>query len=481
MHFLSIAVLFFVTSCQEFISVKHGNIAAPAPAPYIETSWIRQIGFETLGASSASGEACYKVETDSNGNIYCAGFTAGSLGEATAGSDDAFIMKLSPSGSLIWIKQFGAISAPTATGSEIVYSLKVDAAGNIYAAGVCASLAEPNAGGYDIFVTKLNSSGDIQWIKQFGATTTPTATANEYPSALALDALGNIYIGGQTHSSLFEANGGGGDIFLMQLNSSGDLNWGKQFGAVTAPGAASSAHDGCSDIHYKSDSEIYCGGFTGSALAEANGGSSDVMLMKFNSTGVVSWITQLGATTIGANAAGNETCAGLDLDTSGNIFCGGQTTGNLAEINGGANDIIVAKFSSAGAPLWIKQLGSVTMPGAKSSAADNCLALKLDSSGNIFCAGTTGGALGETFGGGTNNPYILKMTPAGDISWVKQLGADTFPSVVQLTGNPCRDLAIHNNQPICAGRTGSQFAETNTGNAGDLLIFKLKSDGTLDL
>ena len=478
MRFLLILFMFAVVSCQESFTINYGNIATSVP----ETSWIKQIGFETLGANASAGENCVASHMDSAGNIYCAGFTSGNLGEANAGSDDAFIMKINSSGSVVWTKQFGSVTTPTATGTDLFYSISVDSTGNIYAVGATSSaLAEANAGGYDIFTTKLNSAGDVQWIKQYGATTAPGATGHDYPFSLTLDASGNIYIGGQTLSPLFEANGGSGDIVLMKLDSSGDITWGKQFGAVTSPGAASSGSDSCSSVYYKSDSEIYCVGSTASALGEANGGSSDVLLFKFNSLGVVSWTTQLGATTIGANAAGSDSCGKIDLDSSGNIYCGGTTSGNLAEASGGSNDIFVAKFSSAGALTWIKQLGSVTLPGGESSANDTCPGFKLDSSGNIFCAGGTAGSLGETFAGGTNNPYVLKMTPTGDISWIKQIGAETLPSVVQTTNNVCRNLHVYNGQPICTGRTGSNLVETNTGSAGDIFFFKLKSDGSLDI
>ena len=51
--------------------------------------------------------SCNSVALDDSGNIYCAGYTEGALGEANGGGADAFIMKLDSSGGLQWVKQLG--------------------------------------------------------------------------------------------------------------------------------------------------------------------------------------------------------------------------------------------------------------------------------------------------------------------------------------------------------------------------------------
>lgn len=478
MRVFSLFYIFILVSCQETFSIKSGNLSSVTQ----KTSWIKQIGFETLGTNSAGQENCIASTIDSAGNIYCAVNTYSSLGEANGGDSDAAVIKFNSNGEIVWIRQLGAVSAPGSTASDILYGIKRDADGNIFAAGyTSSSLAEPNAGNWDAFVIKLNSAGELQWIKQFGATTLPSGTSADQFFDLDLDPNGNIYLAGTTESSLFEANGGGRDNLIMKLDSDGELLWAKQFGAVTAPGAASSGAENCSAIKYKSDTEIYCVGSTASSFGEANGGGYDIFFIKFTSTGTVSWIRQLGAVTIGANAAATDTCAAIDIDNSGSIYCGGGTQGNLAEPNGGSNDIVIAKVDNAGNLIFLKQLGTTSLPNGENSGADLCTSIKVDTTGNIYCSGQTGSSLGEAFGGGTTNAFALKMSATGTIIWIQQLGADTFPSVVQLGQNMFRDLELFQGQVILSGRTNSNLVETNTGNAGDILVVKLNTDGSLEL
>lgn len=57
------------------------------------STWFTQIG-------STNFDTCKDIKADSYGNIYCAGNTTGPLGENISGSSDAFIMKMTNSGSL---------------------------------------------------------------------------------------------------------------------------------------------------------------------------------------------------------------------------------------------------------------------------------------------------------------------------------------------------------------------------------------------
>ena len=82
---------------------------------------------------------------------------------------------------------------------------------------------------------------------------------------------------------------------------------------------------------------IYCAGATKGALGEASGGSYDAFVMKLNSSGAIQWVTQLGGTTIatGGSNFGNGSCYSVALDDSGNIYCGGSTGGAMEKRMGG--------------------------------------------------------------------------------------------------------------------------------------------------
>ncbi len=150
-----------------------------------------------------------------------------------------------------------------------------------------------------------------------------------------------------------EANGGSGDAFVMKLNSEGVLQWVTQLGNVTkASGGSNAGYDLCYGVSVDTNGNVYCAGNTDGAMGEANGGSGDAFVMKLNSSGVLQWVTQLGNVTkasggTGSNA-GNDICTGVSVDTSGNVYCAGSTSGAMAEANGGQADAFVMKLNSSG-------------------------------------------------------------------------------------------------------------------------------------
>jgi hypothetical protein len=135
-------------------------------------------------------------------------------------------------------------------------------------------------------------------------------------------------------------------------------------------------------------------------LGEANGGTEDAFIAKYDSSGNLQWLRQLGSVSASAGASsGSDSCNGITVDTFDNVYCGGYTTGSLGEANGGDVDAFITKFDSSGALQWVRQLGSVSAPSGASSENDFCNGITTDTSGNIFCGGYTSGSLGEANGG----------------------------------------------------------------------------------
>lgn len=113
-----------------------------------------------------------------------------------------------------WTIQFGTDGADWTSG------VSIDANGNIYVAGSTEGGLDGNinAGHYDIFLIKYDSSGEKQWTRQFG-TTSPDGA-----SRVSVDANRNIvYITGYTGGGLDgNINAGLEDVFLVRYDTNGN-------------------------------------------------------------------------------------------------------------------------------------------------------------------------------------------------------------------------------------------------------------------
>ncbi len=220
-----------------------------------DSVWSKNFGGSGALAAGAS------ITVDASGNVYLGGrFNTGNLTTPALtkiGSQDPFAFKLDSSGNSVWSKNFGG-SGAVAAGESIT----VDAAGNVYLAGVfeVADLTTPaltKIGVADAFALKLDSAGNSLWSKNFGG-----VGANAFAEAIALDASGNVYLGGSFNTASLTTPAltriGTQDAFAFKLDSAGNNVLSKNFGGIGAviyiPSIAVDAF-----------SNIYLGGYFDSA------------------------------------------------------------------------------------------------------------------------------------------------------------------------------------------------------------------------
>jgi len=389
------------------------------------------------------------------------------------------------------IKWITSVAVGNSTlGDDECLSVAVDDNANVYCAGsTSGDLGEPNGGGTDAFVMKVDSGGVIQWITQLGATTASTlgidTSQNDYCNGVIADQLGNVYCAGNTVGALGEAQGGVSDAFVMKLNSSGVIQWIRQLGDVTKasiPGHDTSKEDSCNGVAVDGpNGNVYCAGYTFGSLREPFSGWGDAFIMKLNSSGVPQWIRQLGTSTSvpGGDTTQRDYCQGVTVGPDGAVYCAGYTAGSLGEANGGGYDAFVIKLDNSGNPQWITQLGSgavgAAVPGGNTTQNDSCEGVATDGS-NVYCAGYTLGALGEANGGGSD-AFAIKLDDHGAVQWITQFGAVTTVAGGSNSGNDyCNAVATDGTSVYCAGYTYGNMGELNGGNF-DAFVTKL--DGTL--
>ncbi|MGM0477824.1 MAG: SBBP repeat-containing protein [Bacteroidota bacterium] len=199
--------------------------------------WAKQFG----GTNSDRGQSIF---LDDNGNIYTSGaFSStsdfdpgvGTYNLTSVSAIDVFVSKLDAAGDFVWAKKLAG------TNSSIV----VDTSGNVFTTGYYSGTADfdpgtgtynlTSEGSYDIFISKLNSSGNFEWAKSMGGPNYDRGVS------IALDSSSNVYtIGGFQGTVDFDpgagtynlTSGGFYDIFISKLNTSGNFVWAVQLGGT---------------------------------------------------------------------------------------------------------------------------------------------------------------------------------------------------------------------------------------------------------
>jgi len=236
-------------------------------------AWAKRFG----GTSPDLGTA---ITIDGSGNVYTTGYFYGTADfdpgaptfELTVVDDaDVFVSKLDPSGNFIWVKSWGG-DASSDYSNDFGLAITVDPSGNVYTTGQFnkAGDFDPGAGtfnltptGYqDMFVSKLNDSGNFVWAKSMGGINSLTAGLS-----ISLDPTGNVYtmclfsatVDFDPGAGTYELTSAGQtDMAISKLDPSGNFIW-----IETMGGALS---DYGTSVNVDASGNVYASGsFSGTA------------------------------------------------------------------------------------------------------------------------------------------------------------------------------------------------------------------------
>lgn len=176
----------------------------------------------TVQHGGSARDFSHALQIDGSGNAWIAGHTYSSLdGHVNAGDVDLFVMKFDSVGAHQWTAQRGG------PGEDIAHALQVDAAGNAWLAGTTRGDLDGHvaSGDLDIVLMKFDERGVHQWTVLHGG---PRA---DEARALQVDSSDHAWVAGYTESSLDgNTNAGSFDLFLMKFDSSGVHQWTAQRG-----------------------------------------------------------------------------------------------------------------------------------------------------------------------------------------------------------------------------------------------------------
>jgi hypothetical protein len=312
------------------------------------------------------------------------------------------------------------------------------------------------------------AEGDV--VFQFGSVDGDTA------SGVAVDAEGSVYVVGYTDGETFATNAGGWDAFIQKRTPTGGIAWSEQFGTTS--------YDRAHGVVANANGDVTVVGSTEGDLAPGGSALADVFLRRYEANGDVAWTSQYGTPNLDMAYSVAETAAGSLVVT-------GRTYGTFSGNNPDGADFFVSSFSAEGAHEWSQQIGDneddyrgtaitldasgdivavgITLAGFGgddvtiikltpagvisfvysfgSSAQDVPMAVVTDEEDNIYVAGYSYGKLGANDPQGVD-AWVSKRNPAGDLIWIDQFGTNVEDAALA--------MAIHDSSLYVAGQWGNE-------------------------
>jgi uncharacterized repeat protein (TIGR01451 family) len=390
---------------------------------------------------SSAGDGANTIHLDAESNILVGGFFystvdfdpgAGISNLTSNGSTDIYILKLTPEGDLIWAKSFGG------PGSESINSLVPDDTGNLYLNGYFYNTidCDPGAGVFnltsngqeDVFIEKLDTSGNFIWAKSFGGTTHDT------PGNLVLDQLGEVYVSGSFEGIVdidpgpathYVTSDGFSDVFILKLNDAGNYLWSKDIGSISFEQGTSLTVDELNNIYV---SGSFFGTYvdfnpgTASPAYLHSAGGSDLFICKLTMDGEFCWAKSIGA-------IGSQFPYSISYNPIGFLYLIGSFEGTvdfdpgLATdylVSAGGSDVFLEKLDTAGNTIWTMVFGA--------NGLENGGSVHTDLIGNVYFAGDF-------------NSATLDIDPTGGNHMVTSAGSyDSY--LIKLSQGLCSDFTI---------------------------------------
>ena len=312
----------------------------------------------------SGSQVSFGVAIDSYGYLYQAASTTG----GPFGGYDGLLVKYDSSGTQIWNRTWGKLVDDSSRG------VAVDSNDFIYVVGTIDYDTDDHEEKF--ILLKFDTSGTQLWNRTW------SDVIYAEGRSIVVDSTDSIYITGHA------GNLATSDIAIVKYNSVGAKLWQRIWGGSNYEGRYGL------DLAVDSQDNLYVGAQTGSFGA----GSSDAVIIKYNSSGFQLWNQTWG----GVEIDGAEAIA---LDTENNIYIGGYTD----SFGTGTRNMFLAKFDNSGVHLWNK-----TWAGINNA---NCKDLTLDPLGNIYITGDT------SFGGFEYYVTFLKYDKYGSLLLNKTWGS----------------------------------------------------------
>jgi hypothetical protein len=345
-------------------------------------------------------------------------------------------------------------------------AIAVDPSGGFYVAGSVGSIFQGGAidlgttnltsrGSTDGFLAKFNVLGQCVWARQMSGILENDAYDVIVRSDGTVLVMGE-FIGTNTigNTTLVSHGDHDYDIFLAAFTAAGELLWARELGSAMDDFAIAlaPAADGAA---------LFTGSFTGDIELDGASFSSldeDALLLKLAPNGGITWATVAGG-------EGFQLGSDLKVDPQGNIYWFGEFETNIVfgttTLTSSNFNVFMAKYDSAGNPLWARKLGE----GEEAQLPR--VALRAD--GGVLCSAVYSGEYAissQVLPAGIGDVLIASFSPAGALEWVRTFGGTELDACTELLVDTSGDCYL-----IGHFRGTMQVGNTKLSSTGNTDIF----------
>lgn len=371
------------------------------------------------------------------------------------GGLDLWILKLNESGEIEWQKTIGGDEDESLAGEVLI---QLDDGSFLIGAnsqsGISGDKTSPSYGERDFWVLKLDNVGNILWQKSYGGSDV------DFLYKIVTTADGGFAVTGFSMSNISgnktEDSKGEQDYWFVRLDSDGNILWDKTLGGAEMDVAIT--------IVELEDGGFFLGGLSESNISgdksENSIGLEDFWLVKLNESGEIVWDKTIGG-------SGPDFLVEVVYIAENEYFLVGfsqsDISGQKSENSRGEDDFWVVSIDSLGNVNWDKTIGG--------NSSDRAYSSFVDEGGNVIIGGySESGISGEKSeeSKGLKDYWIIKIDTEGELIWDKTIGGsntDWFSSIKK----------AHGDGYIVSGHTRSPVSGDKSENSSDDSFWVVKT------
>lgn len=393
--------------------------------------------------------------------------------------------------SLQWAGTFGG------NGEDVVAGVHNDANGNFYTTGYFSNYCDfdisddtaivEHGDDFEIFVSKYNNSGELQWVKTFGGPN------GENGIAVTTDTNGNVYITGIFQDQMdfdpgvgefFMTPAGYLDTFILKLDANGEFVWAKSIAGID--------YEQANGIGTDAQGNVYLTGFF-FATTDFDPGTAefnltpiafhDCFALKLNNAGEFVWAKQFGGNDF-------DFATALKVTETGDMFIAGSFSGQVDFDPNPTGEFLLSTTMGYDGCFLLHLNGNGNFVSATKVGESTFrifgLGIDIDTLGSTVISGYFGGIVTFTLENGSTatfdspnffNGFVTKILPTGQIQWAKYLDSDEGCEAFGVVTNSLNEVFVSGFFDGVLTSDSTTITKQNTMAAQESFMIKMDADG----